>query len=102
MNVRYADLVQSLGAWGEVELTWSVPYSWIPETLGDNHTPPEGGVWLEGDPLLVGASYYPVEAEPFHVEDIEEGSIAETLIVGKYGYPDDDECYGAAYENEEE
>jgi len=96
-KLRYADYVQ-IQADGDVELFWSIPYTWSPKIPAQGNAPKEGGVELEGNPILVGASYYPCEGEPLHVEDIGEGSIADILLVGKYGYPDDDECYQAANE----
>jgi hypothetical protein len=66
------------------------------------HTPPEEEVELVSPPWVTGVCYTPVEAEPFNLNGIQEGSIADWLLSNKYGVPTDEECYQAAHDDYDE
>lgn len=90
---------------GEVEVTWEVPLYWTPPRPATYLDPPEGGIELDGEPHPIAVTYYPELGDDYTIEGIQEGSILDILLSGKYPPPDEDECYregGEYLQGEEE
>ncbi len=79
-----------------VEITWEFTYYHSPVRPATYLDPPEGGIEIESDTHPIAVTYYPADGEELTIEKIQEGSILDHLLVGKYGTPSDDECFVAA------
>ena len=79
-----------------VEITWELTYWYSPVRPATLYDPPEGGIETDGDPRPIAVTYYPIEGDELSFKNIQEGSILDHLLVGKYGTPSDDDCFYAA------
>jgi len=80
-----------------VEITWEVLYYWSKPTPATYLDPPEGGLELDGTrPIEV--TWCPMDGESLTIGGIQEGSILDLLLTGKYG-PTENECWEAAGEH---
>ena len=79
-----------------VELVWGIPYDCSPRIPASWNSPEEGGLEFDGDPTIMGVMYYDAEGVLiFAIDNIQEGSIAHSLLMDKYAAPSEGDCWDA-------